>query len=418
MTSRTVASVAKRDIDFAELSIATVGGLALALIAMFLCVVPLAGNITSGRDFVVFWATGQQLIHHANPYDAAAIGQIERTAGLNPGYGILFMRNPPWALLLVLPLGLVGLRVGALLWSLVLLVCMMVSEWLIWLVHGRPGNRIHWLALSFAPALICFFMGQTALFALLGLVLFLWLHRTHPFMAGLALWLCALKPHLFLPFGVVLLAWVIVSRSYKILAGVAVALTASCGAVWLMDPSAWRDYSNMMSAPGIAKEFIPCLSVAMRLWLSPQSVWLQYLPAALACAWALAYFWRRRAAWDWMKDGSVLMLVSLIAAPYCWLYDQAVALPAVLQGAYSTRSRALLTALALVNIPIMAALMYGIKVTAAFYLWIAPAWLAWYLLARAFSGEASIDTPSSVTIMDSDRGPDLSPGERTKGGSR
>src|ERR1039458_7607921 len=123
MTSRTVASVAKRDIDFAELSIATVGGLALALIAMFLCVVPLAGNITSGRDFVVFWATGQQLIHHANPYDAAAIGQIERAAGLNPGYGILFMRNPPWALPLVLPLGLVGLRVGALLWSLVLLAC-------------------------------------------------------------------------------------------------------------------------------------------------------------------------------------------------------------------------------------------------------------------------------------------------------
>ena len=120
MTSRTVASVAKRDIDFADLSIATVGGLALALIAMFLCVVPLAGNITSGRDFVVFWATGQQLIHHANPYDAAAIGQIERAAGLNPGYGILFMRNPPWALPLVLPLGLVGLRVGALLWSLVL----------------------------------------------------------------------------------------------------------------------------------------------------------------------------------------------------------------------------------------------------------------------------------------------------------
>jgi hypothetical protein len=410
--------VAKPANDFAELSIATVAGLAFAFIAMFLCVVPLAGDITSGRDFVVFWATGQQLVHHANPYDAAAIGRIERTAGLNPGYGVLFMRNPPWALPLALPLGLVGLRIGALLWSLALLACTMVSGWLIRLMHGRPGNRIHWLTLSFAPALICFFMGQTALFALLGLVLFLWLHRTHPFMAGLALWLCALKPHLFLPFGVVLLAWVIVSRSYKILAGVAVALTASCAAAWLMAPWAWRDYSNMMSAPGIAKEFIPCLSVAMRLWLSPQSVWLQYLPAALACAWALAYFWRRRAAWNWMKDGSVLMLVSLIAAPYCWLYDQAVAIPALLQGAYSTRSRPLLTALALVNLPIMAALMCGVKVTAAFYLWIAPAWLAWYLLAGASSGEASIDTPSCGTIMDSDRGPDLSPGEHTEECSR
>ncbi|HEV2486823.1 MAG TPA: glycosyltransferase 87 family protein [Terracidiphilus sp.] len=414
MASRTDVPLARPDIDFAELSIATVGGLALALIAMFLCVVPLAGNITSGRDFVVFWATGQQLIHHANPYDAAAIGKIERTAGLNPGYGILFMRNPPWALPLVLLLGLIGLRVGALLWSLVLLACMMVSAWLIWLVHGRPGNRIHWLALSFAPALICFFMGQTALFALLGLVLFLWLHRTQPFIAGLALWLCALKPHLFLPFGVVLLAWVIVSRSYKILAGVAGALTASCAAAWLMDPLAWRDYSNMMSAPEIEKEFIPCLSVAVRLWLSPQTVWLQYLPVALACAWALAYYWRRRDMWDWMKDGSVLMLVSVLAAPYCWLYDQAVVIPALLQGAYSTRSRPLLAAIALVNIPIMAALMCSIKIAGVFYLWTAPAWLAWYLLALASRGEPSIETESSRLIVDSDRGPEDSPGARAE----
>jgi hypothetical protein len=418
MTSGTDGSVAKPGNDFAELSIATVGGLALALIAMFLCVVPLAGNITSGRDFVVFWATGQQLIHHANPYDAAAIGQIERAAGLNPGYGILFMRNPPWALPLVLPLGLVGLRVGALLWSLVLLACMMVSAWLIRFMHGCPGNRIHWLTLSFAPALICFFMGQTSLFALLGLVLFLRLHRTHPFMAGLTLWLCALKPHLFLPFGVVLLAWAIVTRSYKILAGAAVVMAASCATVRLMDPSAWRDYSNMMSAPGIEKEYIPCLSVAMRLWLNPQAMWLQFLPAALACAWALAFFWRRRNAWDWMIDGSVLMLVSILAAPYCWLYDQAVAMPALLQGAYAVRSRVLLAALAIVNIPIMAALMCGIKITSAFYLGTAPVWLAWYLLARASVNEPSIGSESSYVILDSDRRPDHSPAARAEEGPR
>jgi uncharacterized membrane protein (DUF106 family) len=119
-----------------------------------------------------------------------------------------------------------------------------------------------------------------------------------------------------------------------------------------------------------------------------------------------------------MIDGSVLMLVSILAAPYCWLYDQAVAMPALLQGAYAVRSRVLLAALAIVNIPIMAALMCGIKITSAFYLGTAPVWLAWYLLARASVSEPSIGSESSYMILDSDRRPDHSPAARAEGGPR
>jgi hypothetical protein len=384
MTSATDRTPAKPANDLTEFTIATMAGLSIALISMLICVVTLAGDVASARDFVVFWATGQQLVHHANPYDAAAMMQIEHSAGLNPGYGALFMRNPPWALPLVLPLGYVSLRIGAFLWSLVLLACLLVSAWLIWLMHGRPTGRTHWLAISFAPALICLIIGQTALFALLGLTLFLYLYRERPWMAGLALWLCALKPHLFLPFGVVLLAWIVVSKSYKILAAAAIALAATSLLAFWIDPAAWIDYLHMMRAPGIAKEFVPCLSVAMRLWLSPLAMWVQYLPVALACIWALAYFWPRRQSWDWTKDGSLLMLVSVLAAPYCWLYDQGVVIPALLQGAYSTRHRPLLAILALASAPIGIGLLCGVKITSALYLWTAPAWLAWYLLARGW----------------------------------
>jgi hypothetical protein len=216
----------------------------------------------------------------------------------------------------------------------------------------------------------------------------------------------------------VLLARIIVSRSYKILAGAAVSLAASCAAAWLLEPTAWSDYSQMMHAPVSGKEFIPCLSVAMRDWLMPQAVWLQYLPVVLACAWALAYYWRRRNEWDWMKDGSLLMLVSLFAAPYCWLYDQVLAIPALLLGAYAARSRHLLTAIALVNIPIVIALVCGIKIISAFYLWTAPAWLAWYLLARGSANEPLIDTMSSSMIMGSDRGQHLSQGEKSERDTR
>jgi hypothetical protein len=243
-------------------------------------------------------------------------------------------------------------------------------------------------------------MGQTSLFALLGFVLFLRLHHTRPFLAGMSLWLCALKPHLFLAFGVVLLAWVLVSRSYRILAGAAVAIAAGCTAVSLIDPAAWIDYAQMMRTTGAVSEHVPCLSVMLRLWLSPQTMWFTYLPAALGCAWALGYFWIRRHAWDWMKHGSPLMLVSLLTAPYSWVYDGCLAIPALLQGAYLTRSKTFLVVLAFASLLVEVELIGGIKIFSALYLWTAPAWLAWYLCATGIKGTQAEGIRGNAVIAD------------------
>jgi hypothetical protein len=383
MASATNLPAGKKDYDIAEFSIALVSGLALAITTLFLCVAPLTGEIAGARDFVVYWATGQQIIHHANPYDVQAVMHIEWDAGLPKQLGVLFMRNPPWALPLVYPLGLVGVRMGALLWSLTLLACLWGSVRMVWLMHGRPRSILNFLGLSFAPALVCLIVGQTSLFALLGLVLFLYLHRTRPFLAGMSLWLCALKPHLFLAFGVALLAWVLVNRCYKVLLGGATALAASSALSWWIYPSAWTDYAHMMRTYGLQYEFIPCWSVVLRLWVSPGTLALQSLLPVMGCGWALVYFWKRRQTWDWLKDGSLLMLVSILAAPYCWVFDQSVAIPALLHGAYLVRSRVLLALLALASLVMEIGLVSGVKLPSPFYLWTAPAWLVWYLFAAA-----------------------------------
>jgi hypothetical protein len=121
--------------------------------------------------------------------------------------------------------------------------------------------------------------------------------------------------------------------------------------------------------------------VVLRLWVRPQAMGLQYLLPALGCLWAVAYFWKRRHRWDWLKDGSLLMLVSILSAPYCWLFDQAVAISALLDGAYRTRSRVALALLAAASFLIDVGLVAGVKLPSALYLWTAPAWLGWYLLA-------------------------------------
>jgi hypothetical protein len=293
------------------------------------------------------------------------------------------MRNPPSALCLVVPLGLFGMRAGALIWSLLLLAAFVLSVHLLWAMLGRPRNKLHYLGYSFAPALLCILGGQTALFALLGLTLFLRFHGVRPFVAGLSLWLCALKPHLFLPFATVLLLWIVLSRSYRILAGAVLAIAASSLGAWLLDPAVWSQYAQMMRSSGIEREFIPCLSVALRFAVHPQTMALQYLPALAACLWAIPYFWKRRQQWDWMQDGALLMLVSILASPYAWITDQALLIPALLVGVYRATTRAQLGLLALASATIEIAQLLGANLHSALYLWTTPLWLAWFLYVSA-----------------------------------
>jgi hypothetical protein len=390
--------------DFLVVGICTAS---LAVIVVGICAALLGNHAAGSRDFVEYWASGHLLAHHANPYDGDAILGIERSVGFPSDQQALIMWNPPPALLLMLPLGFVGSRTGLLLWSLLLLASLFTSVRMVWVMHGRPNELLNLLGYSFAPALICLLAGQVSIFVLLGLVLFLRLHRTQPFFAGISLWLCLLKPHLFLPFGVVLFVWVITTRSYKLLAGVAVALGLSAGVVLLWDPLAWSHYGQMMRAVStqrMQQQLIPCLSVMLRWTISRKTMWLQYVPPALACIWALAYFRRHRDEWDWLEHGSLLMLVSVLFAPYIWLMDQAVLIPAVLHAAYLTRSRNLIAVLALASAAIDVGALRGVDTLhSLLYLWTAPAWLAWYLYAirntAAEPGE-TLDGPSFADVRE------------------
>jgi hypothetical protein len=368
---------------FVEAAVVIVCTLAFGAFVIGLCVLLITGNNPSGRDVVSFWVAGRQIVHHANPYDADAVRTIERSVGFKDATQTLIMRNPPSALCLVVPLGLFGLRAGTLLWSSLLIACLIVSVHMLWEMHGRPRNKLHYLAYSFAPALTCILGGQTALFALLGLVLFLRFHLTRPVVGGFALWLCALKPHLFLPFAVVLLLWIVVTRSYRLLSAALLALVASSLIAWRLDPQVWMQYQQMMRSSGIENEFIPCVGIALRFAIDRNAMWLQYLPAIAGCAWAIAFYWHRRAAWDWSNDGAPLMLVSILVSPYGWLTDQTLVVPALLVGVYRATSRERLGALALASAAIEIAQIAGKGMHSAFYLWTTPFWLGWYLWVSA-----------------------------------
>lgn len=386
--------------DFADLTIAIACGLALTSLALALSAMPLVAHLAESRDFIVYWSTGQQLVHHGDPFNPAIMGSVEHLTGFS-AKGSYYMRNPPWGLALVWPLGFLSARAAALPWSLLMLAMLAASVRLLWKQFGRAGTHLEWLGYCFPPALICVFLGQTSLFLLLGLVLFLRLHTTHPLGAGAALWLCTLKPHLFLPFGIVLLAWIILTRSYRIVLGLLAAMAVSCLATQLIDPAAWSQYLHWASHSGIAQESIPCLSVVLRNLVDPSARWIPFIPAALGCGWALFYFWRRRHAWDWIEHGGLLMLVSLLVAPYCWLNDQSLALPALLYGVSRTSSRTLLWVLAAMYIVLEFEALRFFWGPQVLYLWPAPAWVVWYLFATRSAGKSRISAQAVAVSVSS-----------------
>jgi hypothetical protein len=359
-----------------------------AFTAMGIFASMLGDGAAGTRDYVEYWAASRQLVHHADPYDAVAILRLEDSAGYPEGLPAQLMPNPPSALLLVLPLGLMSPTAAEWLWILLLLASFAVSVQMLRSMLAPDGGRVHLIAYAFAPALSCLLAGQVGIFLLLGLVLFLRWHRSRPMLAGAALWFCLLKPHLFLVFGLVLLIWIVFTRNYRILTGAAIALAVSGVVASVLDPGVWDQYRQMMGTARVDRTPLPCLGVFLRQQVYPHTFWIQCLPAAIGCAWAVVYFWKRRRVWNWIEDGSILMLVSVLVAPYSWFMDQAVLIPAVLAGAYAARSRTLIAVLALMSAGIEIAAARGVILASPFYLWTAPGWLLWFLIATRQRGSA------------------------------
>lgn len=342
------------------------------------------------RDFIEYWAAGQLLVHDQNPYDQDAVYALEKQAGMRH-QGVRISLSPPVALEFAAPLGLIGPKLGLVIWLLAQLGGVGLAAALLWAALGRPDSRYHLLAFLFAPAVACQLAGQLGNFFLLALALFLYLHRTRPFLAGAMLFPFALKPHLFLPFALCLLLWVVLRGRWAMLAGWTVALGASCGASLWLDQQAWPQYVRLTQESPMIHSFVPALSVAVRFWIRPRAIWIEFVPEAAACAWAAWFFWTRRREWDWLDHGLLVLLVAEMCSPYGWFTDETVLFAAVLAGIYrAVEGRRTLVPIFVVGTVALVEVLLGRPLESYWYLWTTPAWLGWYLYATGRMGASGV----------------------------
>jgi len=237
----------------------------------------------------------------------------------------------------------------------------------------------------FPPALSFIEVGQTGLLTMAGVALFLRFHESRPVWAGAALSLCAVKPHLLLPFGVVLLAWMIARRKWALLFSAVLGLFAESLIAMAFDHAVWSHYLAAMRTERIVDEFVPTFGVALRFMVDRTAMWVEFIPAALGCMWAGWYYWRNQRQWDWRAQGSVLVLVSLAVAPYAWLTDQVLAIPPILFALTGSRAPArgsvtlLMVILTLTAAQMMSNLSLYFKPDMA----LGFVWLSWYLYATS-----------------------------------
>jgi hypothetical protein len=333
----------------------------------------------ANRDYICYWSAGQLLARHQNPYGFEETLRIQRLAGSHQS-GPMIGHMTPFSLPLVLPLGFIDARSGAVVWSLLIIALLIFAVHSVRRIHARPANRLHLLGYIFAPALACILAGQAGVILLFGLVLFLRFQRSCPFVAGLSLVVWSMKPHLFFPFAVALLFWIIANKGYQLLFGALTGLAVSATIATWLDPQAWSQYLAMMRSERLDENLLPNLSLIFRLAIDRHAVWLQCVPAVASMCWAFWYARRHRSGWDWMKHGSLVLLVSVLVAPYSWFTDEVLLVPAMLHAVYSADSRG--QSLGWFGVSAGIALMlvlWGVPLYSLYYVWTPLAWLACWL---------------------------------------
>jgi hypothetical protein len=345
----------------------------------------------ANRDYIEYWTAGKLLVHHSNPYSAAAILDLEKAHGFT-GANPLIMLNPPWMLFLVAPLGLVTFRAGLFLWTLFAVGCLLASVRILNVSANARG-----FAYVFAPFVICLFSSQSSPFLLLGFALFLRFHANRPSLAGVSLLLMATKPHLFLIFWAVLLVDAIYRRRLRIFAGFMAALAAASAFPLFFDPRIWQQYFALaLGYKAVRQAFLPTVSMLFRVLIDVHAFWLLFVPSAFAIAWGVWYYARNRKSWQWASHGMLLMLVTVLASPYSYFSDEIVLLPAILFALALPQMRKysawFLLAINTIALYVVLALHPGLSSLA--YLWLSTAWLPWFLYATWRSRDAKRPLPA------------------------
>jgi len=317
-------------------------GLALTLVVLLASVYAIVLNMPTrvyeASDFLGYWAAANLLAQRQNPYDQTAMLSLEQDQGW-AGDDPVFSWNPPWLHVLLLPLGVLPFRPAAALWFVIAPLVVGISVLLVW---DTFSSRKHALGLVaalltaflFSPTLHAILEGQVNTLILLGCAGFVALSiRRRDTMAGAALVLVTVKPHISYLLVPALLLVSLLRGRWRILLGfmgslLSLLVVATClyprwavAYLVLFDVAASPLGATTYATPTARGVLRACLGVDIGIW-----------PSVACLAIFLVLVWLRGRQTDLPDLASLSLLLGLPTAPFGWSTDQVVLLIPVLQA--------------------------------------------------------------------------------------
>ena len=292
-------------------------------------------------DFVQYWSADRLFRSGGNGYSALEMRAFQDEYAHAGNHPTMFWA-PPWTLLFLMPVLRCEFFTACRCWAWCGFFLWAAAAVVIWrLVFCRPEVLLP------VSAAICFFFplfntlqfGQLGAFLLFFVaLLYAALVQKRPALAGLCLVPLTVKPHLFLLLGVVLAWSELKERRVSLFVSFAVGFTLVLGVCEMLYPGAvaqWAmTFGRSYDAGGVPTVFwwVPASLVGiLRLtlgeafgWNFSWVTWLVPGAASLGvCLWLL----RAQPVIDWCWMFPLVLLGSVLFAPYAWMADFSILLP-------------------------------------------------------------------------------------------
>jgi hypothetical protein len=273
-----------------------------------------------GGDFVTFWAAARLALTGpaGSAYQNAAILHAEQSAvaGLQMVTGWFY---PPQFYLLVLPLGWLPYLAAYWVFSLTTL-----AGYVLLLRRIVTGKTAMLCLAAFPGVWVNLVDGQNGFLTASLAAAAILLLRTRPVLAGAAIGLLSIKPHLALLFVVALVAlgaWRALASAFVSSVCFLGLATAALGAEVVKASIGALTTARLLLETGVLplRKMPTAFACVRLLGGSLRCAYTLQLVSAVAAATAVWWVWRR--SLDWRLRGAALMTATLLVSPYLYDYD-------------------------------------------------------------------------------------------------
>jgi hypothetical protein len=340
------------------------------------------------EDFGVYWTATKVNQAGGNAYDERQL--LEPQQEIEPALRKpIAAWSPPWTFGALAPLTAVDFAAARWLWRIFQLATVLAAVTALWQIYGGPPNKLLWvwgLALIWYPTRQTLLLGQHSNLVFAGLVGWLaCLAAQRRFLAGAFLALVLVKPQN-LNLVVLLIAISIVDRrDWRMAAGgLAGTLLFTLLTLW-QNPLVAQNYVEAITNRPPAHLLTPLPGTFLRMAFGYDQFWLTFVAPLIGMLWGIWYYFRNRLNWSWPERLPLLVIVSWIASPYGWMYDQllflipivAVLAPAAQRTAWFLWGISIVASLA-----VLAWALHSTGLKEHTFFWHAPVVLGLYLLGR------------------------------------